>query len=412
MRHRPTKIRTGLEQLVREGWIDKIPRVGNRVAPGRPPVKLKLLCNPLPFRNLKLRQLLDGFHRQYPWIHVEAVEVIGIEGFFEQTGGISGDLMMIENNQYWQMADRGMAQHMEKLAEKPELYPQVTKLFETNDGLYFQPLIFSPIVLCYNRTHFRECGLLEPDGSWTWDDLMRNAEKLSDGKNRYGFCFHIPSENRWPVFLLQSMERFEWDGNRLRDIRGTKMLESMKIVKSILHNRKALPLYLSESNDDIDRMFMEGKVSMTLNSYIGLNGWSESDIEYDISPVPFIHEPRTLAISLGVGISRSTLHKEEAMLLLDYFTSAEAQSFIRSQTMSIPSLGTLPVQLEDMGPYRPSRYTMFREVMASLRTLADLNLPHGMIRALSNQLRAYWADLIDEDELCDRLIQALSKEPK
>ncbi|TMV47544.1 extracellular solute-binding protein [Paenibacillus mesophilus] len=405
-------IRTGLAQLVREGWIDKVPRVGNRVAAGRPPVKLKLLSNSLPFRNLKLQQLLDGFHRQYPWIQVETVKVVGIDGFFEQTGGIAGDLLLLENNQYWQMAGRGMSRHLEKLEEKPELYPQVTKLFETDEGLYLQPLIFSPIVLCYNRAHFRECGLLEPDGSWTWDELLRNAEKLSDGKNRYGFCFHIPSENRWPVFLLQSMERFEWDGSGLRDIRGTKMLESMKIVKSILHNRKALPLYLSEDNDDIDRMFMEGKVSMTLNSYIGLNGWSESDIEYDISPIPFIHESRTLAIALGVGVSRNTKHREEAMLLVDYLTSEEAQSFIRSHTMSIPSLGTLPIHIEKTALYRPSRYMMFREVMASLRKIADLNLPYGMIRALSNQLRAYWADLIDEDELCDRLIQVLSKQPE
>lgn len=402
-------IRTGLEQLVREGWIEKIPRVGNRVAAGRPPVKLKLVCNSLPIRNLNLRPLLDMFHRKYPWIMVEIAQVTAIDGFFDEAGHIRGDMILLENNQYWQMADRGLEHELEKLEEKPELYPQVTKLFVTEDGLLLQPLIFSPIVLCYNRAHFRECGLLEPDGSWTWDDLMRHAEKLSDGKSRYGFCFHIPSDNRWPVFLLQSMERFEWDGAGLKDLRGSKLLESMKICKRIIHNRKAFPLYLSESNDDIDRMFMEGKVSMTLNSYIGLNGWSDSDIEYDISPVPFIHELRTLAIALGAGISRYTRHKEEAMLLIDYLTSTEAQSFIRSRTMSVPSLGTLPTALEESAIFRPSRYMMYREVMASLRTLAELNLPHVQVRTMYAQLKAYWADLIDEDELCDRLMQVLSR---
>lgn len=401
-------IRIGLEQLVEEGWIEKIPRVGNRVTAGRPPVKLKLLSNSLPFRNLKLRSLLDMFHRKYPWITVEAQEIVGADGFFDQYGHIQGDMILLENNQYRQLADRELEHKLIKLEEKPELFPQVTKLFATDHGLLLQPLIFSPIVLCYNKAHFRECGLMEPDGSWTWDDLMRNAEKLSDGKSRYGFCFHIPSENRWPLFLLQSLERFEWDGPRLNDIRGTKLLESMKICKRIIHNRKAFPLYLSESNDDIDRMFMEGKVSMTVNSYIGLNGWLDSDIEYDISPVPFIHELRTIAIALGVGISRNAKYKEEAMLLLDYLTSDEAQRFIRNHTMSIPSLGTLTNGGEEPAIYQPSRYSMYREVMASLRTLAELNIPHVKLRVVYAQLKAYWADMIDEDELCDRLMQSLS----
>lgn len=402
-------IRIGLEQLVREGWIEKIPRVGNRVAEGRPPVRLRLLANSLPFRNLQLKPLLELFERRYPWITVEAVAAPGMDGLVGADGTIPGDLVLIENNQYWQMTGKLMHPRLEKLEEKPGVYPQATQLFATPDGLFLQPLIFSPIVLCYNRAHFRECGLLEPDGSWTWDDLMKNAELLSAGKNRYGFCFHIPSDNRWPVFLLQSLERFEWEGTKLKDIRGSRLLESMRICKSIVHNRKAFPLYLSESNDDIDRMFMEGKISMTINSYIGLNGWSGSDIEYDISPVPFIRELRTLAIGLGIGVSQDSRHKEEAMLLIDFLTGEESQSFIRSHTMSVPSLGTLPVDYKPVDLYHPSRYSMYREVMASMRTLADLNLSYEGLRSLSRQLKAYWADLIDEDELCERLVQVLSK---
>lgn len=51
---------------------------------------------------------------------------------------------------------------------------------------------------------------------------------------------------------------------------------------------KAVPLYLSENNDDIDQLFMEGKLSMTLNTYMSLNGWNEMGVEYDISPVPYL----------------------------------------------------------------------------------------------------------------------------
>ncbi|MEF3304765.1 extracellular solute-binding protein [Paenibacillus sp. GYB003] len=401
-------VRAGLEQLVREGWIEKIARVGNRVAAARPPVKLKLVCNWMPFRNLQLSRLLDDFRRQYPWILVEAVATGGNPGYEANDGTLSGDVVMLENFQFQYVAETGGHELLEALPVKPELYPQATDTFTVEGRLYMQPLIFSPIVLCYNKAHFRENGMLEPDGSWTWDDLMRAAEKLSDGKGRYGFCFHVPSKNRWPVFLLQSGERFEWDGGRLRSLRGTKLLEGMKVCKRIIRNRKAFPMYLSENHDDIDRMFLEGKVSMTLSSYMGMNGWKQSDIEFDVSPVPRIDEMRTLVISLGIGVGRGTKHKEEALLLIDFLTSEHAQNVIRRTTFSIPSLGTVHLNANDAEGYRPSRYMMFREIMSSLRPHNALNVSHDAMGKMENELKAYWADLLDEDELCDRLGKLLS----
>lgn len=401
-------IRLGLERLVEEGWIEKIPRVGNRVAAGRPPVKLKLLCSTMPIRNLKLMELLQLFQRRYPWITIEVVPISDSALLYRvEDESFPGDLIIFENNQYARL-EADISRTLEPMEPRADLFPQATAMFQSENGLFLQPIIFSPLVLCYNRAHFREQGLLEPDGSWTWDDLMRNAELLSDGKSRYGFCFHIPTTNRWPVFLLQSLERFEWDGPELRDLRGTGLLKSMSICKRIIHNRKAFPLYLSESNDDIDRMFMEGKVSMTINSYMGVNGWVGSDVEYDFSPLPFIREQRTLAIALGIGMNRQCKQKEEAKLFVDFLVSEEAQSLIREQTLSLPCRGNMPVHIAETGLYRPSRYGLYRETMASMRTLSDLNISHKQLQIVYTQLKAYWADLIDEEELCDRLKQLLS----
>lgn len=403
-------IRIGLEQLVEEGWIEKVARVGNRVAPGRPPVKLKLLCNEMPLRNLKLRQLLDGFHKKYPWITVETTVAAGLLGLGSKEEPIPGDVVLLTSYQFQQAAEEGKTVWLEETAENPAIYPQVNALYRHKDVMYMQPLIFSPIMLCYNKSHFRESGLLEPDGSWRWDDLIRHAELLSDGKSRYGFCFHIPDGNRWPVFLLQSMERFEWDENgKLKDLRGSKLMESIQICKRIILNAKAFPRYLSESNDDIDRMFMEGKVSMTLTSYMALNGLIDSGLEYDVSPMPFIREMRTLGIALGAGVLRQSGRKEEAALLVDYLTSVEGQTFIRTNTMSVPSVGNLPGPPENGGMYRPSRAMMYREILSSLRTHGELNVSLQTLYGIGNLLKGYWADLIDEEELCSRLSDQLSK---
>jgi multiple sugar transport system substrate-binding protein len=46
--------------------------------------------------------------------------------------------------------------------------------------------MFSPAILCYNRDHFTEKALLEPDSSWSWDELFETAEKLAIENERMG----------------------------------------------------------------------------------------------------------------------------------------------------------------------------------------------------------------------------------
>lgn len=406
-------IRKGLELLVEEGLIEKIPRVGNRVIAvdtGRAPVTLTLGCNRMIMRNLELDVLLDDIHRRYPWITVKTKLYNDMSIVDDREDTQSCDLIMLDNIQFQRMIEAGKADQFKTLAIKEDFYPKLTQLFAFEDSYRMQPVIFSPIVLCYNKAHFRECGLQEPDGAWTWNEMMRCAERLSDGKGRYGFGIHIQDMNRWPIFLLQSGERFEREGERLKELRGSKMLESLRLCKSIVHSRKATPLFLSENNSDTLQMFMEGKLSMVIHSYTGLNKWKYTDLEYDVSPIPFIHEPRTLVIGIGVGVNARTEHVEEALLLLDYFGSARASKLIAEHTLSIPALRPFPAPSSDNGIRRPERYAQYREMMFSYRTHGDLNIPVAAFPKLFQPLKSYWADMIDENELCDRIDKALTED--
>lgn len=407
-------IRKALEILVDEGWIIKVPRVGNRVADGRTPVQLTLACNQMAVRNLALEKLLQVFNQRYPWIQVRLNSRDGgVPGFDEQEGIRNCDLVLMDDYQFQRLAELERFDQLEALSPRQGTYSFLNELFTVHGQLYMYPLIFSPVVLCYNRAHFREAGLLEPDGSWTWDHLMDCAEKLTDSsKGRYGFCFHVQTANRWPIFLLQSGERFQWQSGRLQDIQGTKLLEGMKLCKRIIQNRQAFPLYLSENHDDVDRMFLAGKISMTLNSYMGLNAWTDSELDYDISPVPANDERRTLLISLGLGVNKQTPHKHEVKLLTDFLTSAWTQQFISDHTLSIPALGWIAPQTNSNCIRKPPRYPLYREIMFTYRTNRDLNLTTSAAFKLTNEMKAYWADMLDEEEVEDRIIQILSYDDK
>lgn len=399
-------VRRGLEQLVEEDLIEKIPKVGSRVK-RRSEVTLTFAYGVTNLRDMEQKGLLADFQQRYPWIKVKEKQYRSLpdlsDGDMEQI-----DLFIVNALQFEILVNEGRQDKLEPLVAPADGYPFLLKQFTHGGQLLAQPLVFSPIVLCYNKEHFRECGLPEPDGSWTWDDLVRHAELLTNDNGRYGFSFHLPDPNRWPIFLLQSGERFEWDEGKLRDIRGTRLLDSIRRCKQLVRDRTISPLFMSESNGEITAMFRAGKISMMLCSYLGMNLLKHADLEYDISPIPFLHEPRTLGITLGIAVNRQSAHKDEALLLVNYLTSERGRRYILDHTLSIPAYRQMSVSAVKPGLNSPSRYAIFREMLFSLRTQSDLNLPHAAFPVLSGLLRMYWSDLIDEEELCSRLVEEVT----
>ncbi|MBP1995057.1 extracellular solute-binding protein [Paenibacillus eucommiae] len=400
-------VRKGMEKLVEEGLIVKIPRVGNRVNNvQRVSVTLTLACSESIERDFSLSTLLDDFHRLHPWIRVDTVPFSDMP-FNENRDYQQADVITVDSTQFQQLKEDGLHTMLEPLIGSEDVYPFLNDAFIVDDQQYVLPAIFSPIVLCYNRAHFKERNIPEPHGGWTWEDLAKNATKLSENEGRFGFCFHILSENRWPLFLLQSGDRFEWEGTRLRDFRGTKLLEGMKLGKQIILNRDIFPLYLSENNDDINELFIEGKVSMILISYMGMNVLRNTGLDYDITPVPYIHEPRTLLVAIGFGMNRFSRNKEAAQILIDYFVSRRTQNMIGEITLSLPALQQIE-RTEQSAASRPSRYGLYREIISSYRMHSELNFPWRLNHLLAGQMKAYWADLLDEEEMCDRIVDKLS----
>ncbi|TMV45554.1 extracellular solute-binding protein [Paenibacillus mesophilus] len=399
-------VRKGMMKLVEDGLIVKIPRVGNRVNMKRAGVTLTLACSSTIERDFQLTRLLDDFHRQHPWIRVHTVPFAEIPKFDDDGDRRQADVIALDSTQFQQLKEEGRHTMLEPLYGSDDAYPFLNAAFGADDRQYVIPAIFSPIVLCYNRAHFRECRLPEPHGGWTWDELVRSATKLSENRNRFGICFHIVSENRWPLFLLQSGGRFEWEGGRLSDLRGTKLLEGIRRSKRLISNHDIFPHYLSENNDDVNAMFKEGKLSMIVTSYMGLNDFRNAELDYDISPLPYVQEPRTLVVVIGFGMNRYSPHKEAAGQLIDYFGSKRTQDLMRKFTLSIPALQHDGDFVKPIMPM-PSRYGLYREIVSSYCMHSELNLPWRLNPILASQLKAYWADLLDEDELCRKLADKL-----
>lgn len=403
-------VRKGLEALEEEGLILKLPRVGNQVKSLLPRVTIRLGYSQSIMRDLKLRELLDDFGRLYPHIEVKGVPYSRIDAELVGEGAAAVDIVTSNAFQFQEMIHGGLVGQLERLSEPEYTHPFLLEPFRHEGELYVQPLVFGPVVLCYNKAHFAERGVPEPDGSWKWGHLIRSATALSNGAGRYGFGFHAVSDNRWPLFFLQSGSRRDWEAPWESETLRSKLAHNMRICKEMLHDRAMSPLYLSENDKEINRLFLEGKISMILASYTQMSDFIDAGPDYDISPVPYEYDPATLLISIGVCINRNSRRKEEAGLLLRYMASQRAQELIQSHTLGVPSFRRLIERPAASAVKKPDRHTLVRELMFTFRTHQDLHFSYGLSQELLRCIKEYWADMLDEQQLCDRIFQTIRDE--
>ncbi|MCD9021571.1 extracellular solute-binding protein [Cohnella silvisoli] len=411
-------VRKGLDMLVGEGLIVKVDRVGSRVTDNasRASVSLSFGYSASIERDFGLSSLLEDFHSLHPSIRVKEVPLRSTTDYMSTVKEyMENDLLdafTLNNLDFQHIVDNSCADMLEPLTLDTQLYRFTQEAFVHDHRLLTKPVIFSPIVLAYNRSHFHQSNVPEPDGSWKWDDVVAHAAALTIPGKRHGLYFYLLSDNRWPALLLQSGMRFEPETDGSFRLNGTRLMESIRLSKELIDNRNIYPRYLSENSDDVNELFAQGKVSMILTTYMAINDFKDSNLNYDVSPLPYIYEPRSLLNVIGAAVSRNSKQKEAAMLLIDYLGSPRAQTIIREKTLSIPALKQaaetpLEPSLSMNGMNRPSRFFMFRETMSSYRMHRDLNLSMASFNALRSLLKQYWSDLIDEQTLCDQATDLL-----
>ncbi|MDG0813556.1 extracellular solute-binding protein [Cohnella rhizosphaerae] len=213
-------IRKALAELVEDGLIEKIAGKGSRI---KQPVDdhsaavLKLAWFSTSHELEIVRKIIDRFMENNPFVKVElqVLPTIGYTNAIAQSieAGQGPDLFIISDVHVREWMDLGKESALNgyvpaKLNEESS-YPQVFELFKREDKLLGAPFLFSPVIICYNETIFRENGVSDHPTIANWENLLEIAKQCTPMQSestiveQYGFCFSS-SYNRWPVFLLQN----------------------------------------------------------------------------------------------------------------------------------------------------------------------------------------------------------------
>ncbi|GAA3412682.1 extracellular solute-binding protein [Paenibacillus hodogayensis] len=402
-------VRKGLELLVGEGLIVKIPKVGSQVVDPaeKGAVTIRFGYTSTIPDDADIHSLIALFHREHPTIRVQAVPLgeIGHDQFKSYLDLGMLDVMTMNYDSFCQFRENGCLDDLDGFARKEELYPFLNDAFTQDGTLRVQPFVFSPMILCYNRSHFAQKGLQEPNSGWSWQRLFECAESLRIPNERLGFHCYFSTSNRASVLLMQRGHAFErGEDGRIR-LEGTRMMDALRYSRDIYEHIPSLPNSLMDWDAPKMEMFRQGKLSIVMTSYFVLNHLRDAELDYDIAPVPHFGEALTVLLMIGLAVHRHSKHKEAAHKLVEFMTSAKTQLFIRQQTCSLPARITAA---EWSGPEatainRPSRFSLFREIIPSYRLFTDLNIGEGEYRKLFYELQLYWAGLLDEETFRSRV---------
>ena len=307
--------------------------------------------------NLEVEQgVVDAFKEAYPNINVE-YENISFSDYFTVVSTLAAgndlpDVLAMNFEEEARYADLGVLEDLTPFIEAEDYnlgkyYASTVRMHQHAGIQSGLPATFSIVINFYNKTMFDEAGIPYPDESWTWDDLLDAAKKLTqdvDGDgiiDQFGYVV-----GWWPNFVYQNGAAILNEQGRC----GLTTAEAMEGLQWMVDltldpEQKIAPdrAELSASGD-WDR-FMAGGVGILPNGTWAITPFKDNigdKFEWDVMPFTSINQPATFMFGNAYSIASTSTEKAAAWEFIK-FATGEVGSTIRQageyETSPVKSVG-------------------------------------------------------------------------
>lgn len=342
------------------------------------------------FLKLYREEFIPEFERLHPRIKVRLNASLGDTGYDAKlltliAGGIPPDVVHFTQVDYPYFAAKGLLLDVGALARPDKSFSLTDYFGPVLDGmrvqkrLYGLPSDFSTIVLFYNRELFDRANVSYPASSWTWDDFVKAARRLTIDKDKdgnpeqFGFV-NQASYNRWPAWVWAN-------GGEILDRSGKKCLmdqpaavQAMRFYTGLSTHLHVAPAAGQGTGQSADDLFASGRVAMICNSrYAYKSMFNMIPFKWDVAHPPRQKRRATTLIWGCNSILRTTKHPKQCWEFLKFLSGREAAlANIRSGN-AIPAykpIALAPGALKAQGASRslPEHDRVFLEAIDYART--------------------------------------------
>lgn len=218
----------------------------------------------------------------------------------------------------------------------------------TPDGaIYGLPKDIGPFSFGYNKTMLEAAGIPLPDKDTplTWDQFVDISKQLTVDKNGDGTL------DQWGTGLnvqwnLQSMvwsNGGDWtnEDHTKVTVDTPEFAEALQKFADLTNVEKVTPSASDAATLDTYQRWMAGEIAFFPVGPWDVSVYNDLDFDYDLIPWPTVGDagPATWIGSLGIGVSATSKHPDDAAKLVTYLSAdPEAQQTLVDANIQIPNL--------------------------------------------------------------------------
>ncbi|MDH7484661.1 MAG: sugar ABC transporter substrate-binding protein [Anaerolineae bacterium] len=285
------------------------------------------------------KKVADVFMAEHPNIKIETMVEPWSDYFTKvQTLWASGDPKVIPDVLFlWptpRYAAEGVLENLQPWIEKSgydlsDYWPALLESAMYEGDVYGFPRDISVEALYYNKDIFDEVGLAYPNDTWTWDDLLAAAEKLTvvDASGRVERYALGMEGGKFQLWVGQNY------GSILDDMRNPSRctltepaaVEGIKFFADMMDKNYAMrDANLSQAGGDA-AVFQSGQVAMIIQNSSRVSTFNAAGMNYDVEVVPIPKGGQRSAAAGGAAwvMSSASDNKEEAWTFLSWLQSTD-----------------------------------------------------------------------------------------
>lgn len=306
-----------------------------------------------PKQEPAMEAVVQKFQEQYPNVKVN-IAVTPSKGNQYWTklqtqakGGNLPDVFWMNGPNVQLYASNGQLQSLQGLYDTGSLdagnYPGALSEMYTFEGTkYGVPKDYDTIGLWYNKKIFKEAGVDEPTGDWTWDDFHSAAKTISDkfkSQGIYGAALETGTgQPSWYVLMeQQGASAISADGKKSGyDTEAAE--KSIQFMTDLMKDGSS-PSIQQLSDTDANQRFANGELGMYWGGSWQTALFKDSAAKDDITAAPLPRGERQATIIHGLAnvISATSKNKEAAAAFVTYLGSKEAAEIQAEAGTVIPA---------------------------------------------------------------------------
>jgi ABC-type glycerol-3-phosphate transport system substrate-binding protein len=282
-------------------------------------------------------QVAAAFMKEHPEIKVETW-VQPWDDYFTKIQALwaSGDPKVIPDVAFlWPTpayAAQGVLENLDPYIQKSgykleDYWPGLLESAKYKGSVYGLPRDNEVNVLYYNKALFDKAGVKYPDETWTWDDFLAAAEKLTvkdaSGKvTQYALAMEGGKYAKW----------VNQNGGAILDdyvnpskcmLADPKSVEGIKFFADMMNNGYAMrDADLSQAGGDAS-VFQSGQAAMIIQNTSRVSGFNKANMNYDVAVAPIPKGGKRWNIAGGAAwvMSAKSGNKDAAWTFLQWLQS-------------------------------------------------------------------------------------------